>query len=841
MSVKQKIKKISLWIGGIIAGLLIITSVLSYIYRDKIITFVTQELSSQLQGEIRIGKIDISFLSSFPNVSIQLHNIIAKSTPGFNTKEFNEYNTDTAFTAQKLSFVFNVIDFINERYIVQQIKVKGAYINLFIDSKGKHNMNFVKETNDTVQTNYFIELSKISIFKTHTHIHSAADKLYAHDYFDFAHISGKFLENGFSLFVDTEFKNHIISIDNQSFFPNLDIDTEISIAKTENLIQILKASIATPLITIQTDGSVRLQNKSTETKLSYNFTIEDIEEFMSIMPQSIATMAKEHNLEGSIKANGTITGVINSNRLPELYMHFAYSDGSFTYNSNPFKVDLQGTLTTKNMANLAFFNLSNCTYTLSRGETKLNGSLSVTDFNNPYFEILGTLQTKLEDISEFIQPENYIVTGNASGTFSCKGRIADIDSLSPSFFTKTHTEFNCKVTDLEITPPSYSPYEFKQVNGTITYKDSKMTFEQIQGKLKGANFSLDGIGNNMLNYILFSNQDATFQGNFSITDINIDPFEKHYYDYLCNEPSTSTLQTRINVTAKQVEYDNFTFQDVSCILIYTGNTFNLLQTKLKTMKGLFAGDVYVTYYDNNTTKVEANGDFKKVSAKELFKTFNNFDQTFLTESQISGTISTKFNMSTMLDKDYNPIYSSMKILSNVIIEDGNISNFDPFIEMGKKMKVEEFKSVSFTRIENILKIENDTLYIPNMRIQTNAFDMNFAGKHAINNNQFNYYITVFMKKTLSNMFKKKNEGEDFGEIEQNTDGNLKLPLRIYGNPDKYSIEYDLKTSKQNVKQTMERQKEDWKAILNKQSNEEIQEKPKKQEKPIDSGFKIEYD
>lgn len=91
------------------------------------------------------------------------------------------------------------------------------------------------------------------------------------------------------------------------------------------------------------------------------------------------------------------------------------------------------------------------------------------------------------------------------------------------------------------------------------------------------------------------------------------------------------------------------------------------------------------------------------------------------------------------------------------------------------------------------------------------------------------------------MFKKKNEGEDFGEIEQNTDGNLKLPLRIYGNPDKYSIEYDLKTSKQNVKQTMERQKEDWKAILNKQSNEEIQEKPKKQEKPIDSGFKIEYD
>ncbi|HPH16238.1 MAG TPA: hypothetical protein PK029_03640 [Bacteroidales bacterium] len=84
----RTIRKISLWTGGIIAGILIITSVLSYIYKDKIIAFVTQELSKQLEGEIRIGTIDISFLNSFPNVSIQLHDVLAKSTPGFNTKEF---------------------------------------------------------------------------------------------------------------------------------------------------------------------------------------------------------------------------------------------------------------------------------------------------------------------------------------------------------------------------------------------------------------------------------------------------------------------------------------------------------------------------------------------------------------------------------------------------------------------------------------------------------------------------------------------------------------------------------------------------------------------------------
>lgn len=841
MSALRTIKKISLWTGGIILGIIIITSVLSYIYKDKIIAFVTQELSKQLEGEIRIGEIDISFLNSFPNVSIQLHDVLAKSTPGFNTKEFPGFNTDTACIIEKISFVFNVMDFINERYVVQKIKLYGANINFFLDSKGVHNMNFIKESTDTVQTNYFVELSKISVFKTHTHIHSAAEKLYAHDFFDYAHISGKFPINGFSLFIDTEFKNHILSIDNHAYFPNLDIDTELSIAKTENLIQIFTAKIATPFVEASTEGTIRLKNKAIETSLKYTLSIPDIEDFMEVMPQSISSMASEHKLRGAITAQGSITGNITATRFPELYMNFTYSDGSFEYGADKFTLALHGNITSKDMSNLAFYSLSNCNYEFARGETKLAGSLSVIDFNNPLLDISGNLQTKLEDISEIIQPENYIITGKAQGSFSCKGRIAEIDSLSPEFFNKTLTEFSLQISELEIAPPSYSPYEFKNVAGTISYKDGKMNFQDIQGMLKGSEFTADGIGNNMLNYILFANENASFQGNFGITNIILDPFEKHYDDYLSTEPSTSLLELRINVKAKQVEYDTFNFQDLSCILIYTGNQFEMQQTKLKTMQGTFAGNIVVTYYDNNTSKIEAVGDFNKVSAKELFKTFNSFDQTFLTESQISGTVSTKFNMSTMLDKDYNPVYSSMKILSNVVLENGSINNFEPFVDMGKKMKVDEFKTVTFSRIENTLKIESDTLYIPNMRITTNAFEMNLAGKHAIHNNQFNYYITVFMKKTLSNMFKKKNEGEDFGEIEQNTDGNLKLPLRIYGNPDKYSIDYDMKSSKQNVKQSMERQKDEWKTILNKQPTDETPEKPKKEEKPIDSGFKIEYD
>lgn len=192
-----------------------------------------------------------------------------------------------------------------------------------------------------------------------------------------------------------------------------------------------------------------------------------------------------------------------------------------------------------------------------------------------------------------------------------------------------------------------------------------------------------------------------------------------------------------------------------------------------------------------------------------------------------------------MDADYNPIYSTTDATADIIIEDGNVRNVETLLEIGKKMKMEEeFTNVSFSTLKNTLRIKNDTLYIPSMNVVSNAFEMTFAGKHNIENNNFDYYVMLFLKKTLSLKFNNKNKDtEDFGEIEKNTDGNFKVPIKIYGNPDNYEIVYDLKKSKENVKQSLDNQKLEWKEILNKTDDST----PKEAEKPIESNFEIEWD
>lgn len=850
MSTLKKIRKIGLWILGIVVALLIASAVVSYIYKDKIIAFVTQELGSQINGKVEVGKINISFFSSFPKVSIQIFDVLAHSTPGFNKNDFPGVETDTAIAAGKISFAFDIIDFFNERYIVQEIKIKDAKIHLFLDSKGNHNMNFIKESKDTAKTNYFVELSKISFYNTETQVRSSAQKLYANDYFDYAFFSGKFLEKQFSLFVDTEVTSNILQINNDSYFKNIDLDIEFSIAQTDKLLQILSASIETPFAEISTKGNLRLNKNDTEIDLSYDFKIPDIEDLAPFLPNSTQSLFNDNKLRGDLAAKGTLRGQMSINRMPELYAEINYNNGSIYYDSDDYSFTTHGYLTTKDIGKLQYYSFSNATFNATRNETNLKGEISLTNFEDMTINLSSTINGKLEDLSEFVQPDEYTVKGDVAGTITYKGKLSDFDSFTPDFFNRTHSELKLSLKNVSIAAPSYSPYEFSDVSGKVTIINQNMVFDSIQGNIQGNKFTMQGDAPNMLNYIMFYNQATSFNGKLFVSKINLDPFETHYDKYLSTDTSSSTITARIDFSSNEVKYDTYTMQNVSCIILYSDPEVEFLQTKLKMLQGSYNGNIKVSYYSNNTSKLEANGEFKKMSAKELFKTFNNFDQTFLTESQINGVISTKFNFSSILDKDYNPVYPSMKILTNVIIEDGYIKDFEPFIDMGKKMKVEEFNNVTFSKIENTLKIENDTLYIPNMDIKTNAFEMNFSGKHAINNNEFKYFITLFMKKTLSNIFIKQNPSEDFGEIEQNTDGNIRVPIKIYGNPDKYIVDYDMKSSVKNVKQGLERQKDEWKTILNKnqpdednsanpQNPDKPKEKPK--EKPIESDFQIEYD
>jgi hypothetical protein len=283
----------------------------------------------------------------------------------------------------------------------------------------------------------------------------------------------------------------------------------------------------------------------------------------------------------------------------------------------------------------------------------------------------------------------------------------------------------------------------------------------------------------------------------------------------------------------------YDIQNIQCELQFSDNLVLFKNASFEALNGKCLTTTKVRYA-NTAIICEGNLQLQNVSTKQLFGTFNNFDQDFLTQEQIDGTITSDISYNVILNNNWEPIYPKMYIIADVLIQDGSISDFEPFIEMGSKLKVEEFNTVEFNKMQNTILIKQDTLYIPKMDIITNAFQMVLSGKHSLSGN-FQYFLSVDMKKTLSNRFRKNNNMEDFGEIEQTTDGDMQIPVKIIGNADKFSIDFDFKQKLEDVKEGFQRQKDDWRDILHKNTSEEDTKENEPVEEPIQTDFEIQFD
>ena len=809
-------------------------------YKDKITKFVVNELGSKIEGKVNIEGVSLSFFASFPNISIQLNNVTALSTEGFNKNDFPA-NSDTALVAETIALAFNPINFFQEKYIVEEIIGKNAYANIFIDSDGNHNFAFVKESSDTVESNTFLELSKIRLKNTFVHYYDASG-LQEHVIAKNTHLTGEFTEEGFVFYLNGKLLHKKLVVNNYNYLENLELNASIEVEQLSNSFVIKSAKIENDFINLSSNGNISWTDLNPLLNFTYSIAITDIQEAKTLLPAVVQTAISKINLSGVPTIEGTLNSTSKFRNTLALDAKINYKNGSVEIDGSTVNFATSGVITSSNISNLGTFSYSQSNLSCNYNGCNFNGSVSVQNFKSPELKINGKYVLDLPTFFKDFDLE-YEFAGVAQGDILWEGNVNEFTDFKESFFTKTRLKANCSLKNAAITPSENSPFNFSDLNAHVRLSNSTIQIDTLNGKINEIPFTAEGTIIGLLSSLLFDNTDVTYAMDLKIDKLHPQVFMENINDSDDDSESTkckSVHKGMLTFFTKDFEYDVFKFQDFKTVLNFNSNTFELKNTSLKTLGGTYKGETKVVLSPNGNTHFKGNASIQKASTKGLFKTFNNFDQNTLTSDKIDGTICTDVDFNVLFDKDFEPIYPKMNILADVKVENGTVNKFEPFIEIGEKLKVPEFENVSFSKIENTIKISQDTLYIPAMDISTNAFDITMEGKHSFNNS-FLYALTVYMEKTLSNRYKNKNkENENFGEIEQDSDGKVKIPLKIYGNIDKYEIDYDFKQSIKNVKKSISNQKSEWREILGKpaESNE-----PQKVEEPekFETDFEIEFD
>jgi hypothetical protein len=97
--------------------------------------------------------------------------------------------------------------------------------------------------------------------------------------------------------------------------------------------------------------------------------------------------------------------------------------------------------------------------------------------------------------------------------------------------------------------------------------------------------------------------------------------------------------------------------------------------------------------------------------------------------------------------------------------------------------------------------------IPEMAINSSAFDIIASGKHSFDN-QFDYRLTVLLSEILFNKARKKKKEIDEFLVEEKPADQTSIPLIIEGTPDNFDVHFDRKrafglTRSNNKKSTAE--------------------------------------
>jgi len=231
------------------------------------------------------------------------------------------------------------------------------------------------------------------------------------------------------------------------------------------------------------------------------------------------------------------------------------------------------------------------------------------------------------------------------------------------------------------------------------------------------------------------------------------------------------------------------------------------------MNGVISGKAVITGEEQNNMLLRTTGELRKIDIYKLFYVFNDFGQDFLVAKNLKGFVSGTINFSAQISPKLELLTKNLTTESDFIIENGELINFEPINELSSFVELSELQHIKFSTLKNSVMIKDEKVFIPQMDINSSAFNITISGTHGFDN-YFDYKVRLNLNEVLSRKAKlAKKENEEFGVVEDDGSGETNIYLSVIGTPDDFNVRYDRKEAMNKIKSNLQEEKKLLKTIL----------------------------
>jgi hypothetical protein len=131
------------------------------------------------------------------------------------------------------------------------------------------------------------------------------------------------------------------------------------------------------------------------------------------------------------------------------------------------------------------------------------------------------------------------------------------------------------------------------------------------------------------------------------------------------------------------------------------------------------------------------------------------------------------------------------------ISNGELNNVSMLKKLSRFVDEETLNHVKFATLENTIEIRNETINIPEMRIVSNALNLNISGTHHFDGT-IDYNIKVALSELLSKRRRERRRNQEESGAVDDEKKRTSLFVHITGTADNPKFKYDIKNVFRNL-------------------------------------------
>jgi len=761
-------KKILKWTG--IAVLLIVLALIliPYFFKDEIKEMVIEEANKSLNAELSLEDFDLTFFSTFPNMTVELDGVKLQGIDQFKDITLAEITQLQA----KVDF-WSVVG--GDQIEIEAIHIVEPKFDVRVLQDGTANYDIVKtaeeiaeESDEEVpeESNFKLSLKEYSITKGTINYDDEPGGLFANIQ-NLNHTGeGDLTADVIDFKTTTSMDELTYEMDGISYLnkvnTNLIINLLMEFKENESKFTLQENEIRLNALTLSIDGFYEMLDGYDNIDMKLNTSKTTFKDLLSLIPTFYQSGYENMVTSGSLAINASTKGKIDDTNLPSWDAGMKISNASIRYPDLPGKIsniqlDAGSKFPGGNDLDKMTVEVKKFHANLSKNslDAKLFMSSVMSDPNLDASVLANLNLATLKDFVPMTEGEEY--SGILDADVAIKGRMSDLEKND---FEKFKAEGELILSEMQYKSADL-PSDVNIERMKFTFSPKNLEMNELKATMGKSDFAMNGMIDNYLGYAMRDETlkgDFTFKSNFldldelmpasettSTTEVPTEDTPTNSSEEVVLIPGNIDfkLATQIN----EVKYDGMKIKNINGDISVKDEVASLDQVTMDAMGGQIGLTGDYDTKNHSKPKMDFGYTLKEVDIHELAVNFNTVEQLAPITKYARGKISSNFNMTTDLTAGFEPILSSIASVGDIRSKSLSIQDVEILKKIEGVTKLKDLSTQTLKNFKTKFKVEDG-------KVTTTPFDFKM-GKI---NSEVSGYTTLDQKMDYSmNMMVPKSE------------------------------------------------------------------------------------